>query len=156
MGIILVISMFFAINQNPQKSFFGYRFYNILTNSMNSGKKDGFGAGDMIIIKVTDAKDIKIGDIITFVPGNNSKSYLTHRVVEIKDKLNQNKGTFFVTKGDINNSEDPPISSTMLIGKKIFTIPFIGGILNFLRSNIIVCLMFMITFISMLMVNNYR
>ncbi len=127
---ILGSSVIFAINNDSQKSFFGYRFYNVLTNSMKAGKGDNFAAGDIIIVKNTDAGNIKVGDIITFIPRRDSKVYLTHRVIEIKDKLNEATGIFFVTKGDANNSADPPISSDMLVGKKIFTIPFVGSILN--------------------------
>ncbi len=135
LAIILSASVIFAINNNPRKSLFGYRFYNVLTNSMKAGKHDDFASGDIIIVKIMDAKNIKVGDIITFMPKFDSKFYLTHRVVDIKDKFNETKEIFFITKGDANKVEDPPISSDKFIGKKVFTIPFVGRALKFFHKN---------------------
>jgi signal peptidase I len=143
--ITLVLgSIMFATSSDPRKAYFNtYRTYNVLTGSMTpradgTSPPGGFNAGDVIIIKMCKPEDIKVGDIITFNPSANDESntmYLTHRVVKILDELGGKPGIYFVTKGDANNSEDPPISGSVLIGKKVFHIPAVGGFLQKVRNN---------------------
>ncbi len=146
-GLMLIGSVFFAVSNNPGKSIFGYRFYNIQTGSMTPGNysrengfNDGFYAGDMVIVKLCDPADVKKNDIITFMPGDSSDVFLTHRVVEIKNELAGQPGTYFVTRGDANNTEDPPISGAMLVGKKVLTIPNAGKIIQYIREHLMLCL----------------
>jgi len=46
--------------------------------------------------------------IAIVVPGSDPNIYLTHRVVKVLDHLNDDKGLFFVTKGDANPTDIPP------------------------------------------------
>jgi len=136
--MIILGSVLFAIGSHFNNNYFGYRIYNVLTDSMNpkpdgSSPPGGFYAGDIIFVKICEPEDIKVNDIITFNPGikkDGNISYLTHRVVRILDNLDGKEGIFFVTKGDANNAEDPPISGDMLIGKKVFCLPKIGNALK--------------------------
>jgi signal peptidase I len=147
-------SVLFAVSRDPRKNYLGYRTYNVLTESMTpradgSSPAGGFKKGAVIMVKMCKPSDIKVGDIITFNPNARDEEntlFLTHRVVEIKHELGGKEGIFFVTRGDANNSDDPPISSDMLIGKKIFHIAGMGGFLQTVRENLtmsiitIVCL----------------
>ena len=138
-------SLLFAFSNDPKKSYFGYRFYSVLTKSMTakadgSSPPGGFNQGDIIIVKLCNPEDIKAGDIITFCPSinkPNSTAYLTHRVVEVLDGLDNHEGIFFRTRGDYNNADDPPINGAQLIGKKVAVIPKMGAILDSLRANFI-------------------
>ncbi|MDR1409386.1 MAG: signal peptidase I [Oscillospiraceae bacterium] len=147
--ILLVASAaMFALSKDVQKSYLGYRLYNVLTPSMTprpNGPSGGFREGDMIVVQLCDASEIQVGDVITFVPGRDSRAYLTHRVYEIKNELDGVPGIYFVTHGDANfNADgspalDPPIrgdgENPMLIGKKVFTIPKAGAFLQGIREN---------------------
>ena len=84
--------------------------------------------GSLVIVKEIDASGIKVSDIITFK--GSSGTAVTHRVVEVpKDKKS------FTTRGDANNTNDPlPVVSENLIGKVVIHIPFIGYLLQFLKS----------------------
>jgi signal peptidase I len=133
--------LLFALSNNPAKSYFGYRLYTVKTPSMTpaadgSSPAGGFRAGDTILVKLTKPEDIRVGDIITFVPGDDPRVYLTHRVVEVLDGIGNYQDVAFVTKGDANNSSDSPITGDMLIGKKIFAIPGTGTILTVFQENI--------------------
>ena len=77
-AVILIAALMFASNTSPDKSLFGYRYYTILTGSM----EPTYGVGDMIFVKLADAKEINVGDVITFNPSQDSDAYLTHRVTE--------------------------------------------------------------------------
>ncbi|NCC86532.1 MAG: signal peptidase I [Clostridia bacterium] len=97
----------------------------VLSGSMEPTYK----TGSIIYVKSVDATSIKVKDPITFYM-NNSKTVATHRVVRI-DSQNQS----FYTKGDANNIEDPmPVAFSSLIGKPIFTIPYLGYLSAFITT----------------------
>lgn len=149
-------AVLFAFSSNPQKSIFGYRFYTVLSTSMTPSEDSppgGFYEGDIIIVKlIKDPKEIEVGDIITFVPGRDSKAYLTHRVVEIKSELQGRQGTYFVTRGDTNNSDDPPISADMVVGIKVFTIPKLGAAVKFMQENTLLSVVFVLSLFGLMVV----
>ena len=152
---LLAGSTLFAFSNNPQKSYFGYRIYNVLTNSMKGEAEDCFNAGDIIIVKLMEPEEVEVGDIITFVPGRDERSYLTHRVVEINHELNGMSGIYFVTRGDANNSDDPPISGSMLVGKKVFTISGIGDVIKFVRTNFVITMIFVVAAFGFILLLRY-
>ncbi|MCL2014332.1 MAG: signal peptidase I [Oscillospiraceae bacterium] len=147
--LILVIiggAVLFAFSNNPEKAYFNHRLYSVKTSSM-SPKKDGssppggFNSGDTILIKLCKPETIQVGDIVTYIPGDDPYTYLTHRVVKVLDHLNEDKGIFFVTKGDSNDAEDPPIKGDMVVGKKVLVIPGTGAVLQFIRDNFVLSLL---------------
>ncbi|MDR2647469.1 MAG: signal peptidase I [Oscillospiraceae bacterium] len=152
--VIFAGAITFTQSDDPEKSFFGYRFYNVLTPSMTptiqadgTMPKGGFRAGDLIFVKMTNPEDVKVGDIVTFNPDGNtqdgvSTTTLTHRVVRVLDELGGEPGIYFVTKGDSNNANDPPISGESIIGVKKFHIPFAGKVLNTAKNNIVLTIVF--------------
>ena len=160
--IILMLggAALFRISDEADKSFFGYRFYEVLTNSMRKtkdGQTGNFIAGDMVIVKIEDSNNIEVGDIITFVPNRKSlDTYLTHRVIEKEPakeevttddsgslQVEENYPTF-VTQGDANNAADPPVSGDMVIGVVKVAIPKAGTIIRFVRGNLVAVLVFVV------------
>jgi len=147
-------SVLFALNKDPNKSYFntGYRTYNVLTNSMRpkadgSSPPGGFVKGDTILVKMCKPEEVVAGDIITFNPNPNNpeaEAYLTHRVMDVLHELGGKEGIFFVTKGDANNSEDPPIAGASVIGKKVATVPKVGGVLLLVRQHFVVCILIIV------------
>jgi signal peptidase len=136
---------FFAFSGNPRKSFFGYRLYTVKTPSMTpradgSSPPGGFRAGDAILVKLCEPEALRPGDIVTYVPGSDPSVYLTHRVVRVLDRLGDDAGVFFVTRGDANDADDPPIHGGMVIGKKVLAVPGLGVGLQFLRDNLFLSL----------------
>lgn len=103
---------------------FGIRIYGVLTGSMTPA----YSVGGVVYVKETDASDIQIGDAITFRMGTNTDYVMTHRVVEMD-------GSFFVTKGDANDTVDPePVSYDRLIGKVVLFAPGLAGVSEFVNS----------------------
>lgn len=127
---ILIGAVLFAADKSPQKSIFGYRFYTVLTASM----EPELSVGDVVIVKLADADEIAVDDIITFNPSSESDAYLTHRVTQ---KLADYEGTgvtCFKTKGDANETEDSfLIDSSRVIGKVKLCIPKIGYVIRFIQ-----------------------
>ncbi len=143
LAAIIAAAVLFAGSKSPNKSIFGYRYYDILTGSM----EPAYSVGDLIFVKVTDSADINVGDVITFNPGSTDDSYLTHRVAE---KLEDYQGTgviCFKTMGDANESEDPfIIDQSRVIGIVKFSIPFLGYIILFVQSHYIMVIIFIVLF----------
>ena len=127
---IVLAAIFFAASKSPNKSMFGFRYYVVLTDSM----VPEFSSGDMVFVKVSDAKSIDKGDVITFNPSSGSDAYLTHRVTE---KLTNYQGTgvtCFRTKGDANKDDDSfLIDESRVIGKVQFHVPKLGVIVRFVQ-----------------------
>ena len=155
-GVMLVGSVIFYTSDKTNKSFFGYRFYQVLTDSMRKTKDNqtgNFVSGDMIIVKVEDPKSIKVGDIITFVPANDESSektsdvYLTHRIIKIDESYNKKKQQverIFTTQGDANNQSDEPISQKNVIGVVVMAIPKMGKIVEYVKENVILVIVMII------------
>lgn len=149
--LILLGAVLFSFSNKPDKSLLGFRVYNVLSNSMHSqdgNYQDGFSKDDVIVVKRIPPEQIQVGDVITFMVGNDANAYLTHRVAEIKANLNGKDGLFFVTKGDTNNVYDPPISAEQYIGKKIFKIPYAGLTLTFIQRNLVLVIAFVASWLG--------
>lgn len=103
---------------------FGIQVYAILTGSMTPS----YPIGGVVYVKEAEAADISAGDVITYCMGTNTKYVMTHRVAETN-------GSYFITKGDANNTTDPePVSSERLIGKVIFYLPKLAEVFAFVNS----------------------
>ena len=109
----------------------------VLTDSM----KPEIDSGDLIICKVTDPKDVKVGDVISFFdPAGNGSSVVTHRVIEIIDEDGK---LLFRTRGDNNNTDDKdPVPAENLVGTYKMRIPAVGHVAMFMQSTagLIVCI----------------
>lgn len=126
--ILLIVLVGFSIYGNIQTNGKGYRvpsiasymWMSVLSNSM----KPVFSAGDLIVDRKIGVRDLKDGDIITFVRGS---SLATHRISEV---IKDDRGNVsFKTKGDNNNVVDlEVVNSNKVIGKYIFKIPYAGYI----------------------------
>ncbi|MGG5329425.1 signal peptidase I [Enterococcus sp. AZ163] len=139
---ILLSSLMFAFSEKSDAAIFGYRFYQVLTDSMApqpDSPSKGFYSGDIVLVKMADGSQVKEGDIVTFQVGEGDR-YLTHRMIERLEELNGKPGDYIVTKGDANNTADPPIEASRIYGKVTFVIPKMGSVLNFVQENLWLCL----------------
>jgi len=110
--------------------FFSYGYFGVKPTVIYSGSMSPeFNVGDLVIIDNVDKTLIKKGDVIQFISSDNE--IFIHRVIDIqKGEL----GSLFLTKGDANKDADPkPLKEDQILGKAIFTIPFIGWIQIYLR-----------------------
>jgi signal peptidase len=129
---LILISVFFTLLMMGQEKYwsetptFGdYKLMIVMSGSM----KPAFDAGSLIVVKRINPDMINTGDIITYFDGPNSSSSVTHRVMEIVERRD---GTFFITKGDANDTKDFfPVPEHRVIGKVTVAIPFVGYILGF-------------------------
>jgi len=101
------------------KTLFGYRFLNVLTDSM----RPTFNKGDMIIVRLCAPENVHVGDIITFAMDEEKAVTLSHRVVDILTELDGEQGLWFLTRGDAysNDFNSTPIAATYPIQAQLCT-----------------------------------
>lgn len=98
--------------------------FTVLTGSM----QPTIPQGSIIYVQKNSTYDR--GDIIAFE--NKAKQTVTHRVVE---KIQKKDGVFYKTKGDANNTADQElVAEKEIVGKNIFSIPYVGKITIFLKT----------------------
>lgn len=103
-------------NQLPMP--FGYGAAVVLSGSM----EPEFSKGDLIFVKET--LEYAENDIVVFQDGS---TLVVHRIIEIDDEK-------ITTKGDANNVADEPITQEMIKGEVIGCIPFVGEIVNLIKT----------------------
>jgi signal peptidase len=119
-ALLLIVSVF-PITGN-------YKIMIVQSGSMEPAIKQG----SVVIIKPT--SDYKIGDVITFGPYSKTKAPTSHRIYDIKVVDGQ---PVYITKGDVNNAPDSrEIQKKDIIGKVLFSVPYIGYAVNFAKKPI--------------------
>ena len=134
--ILIVQSM---VNEDEVPGIGGLSPLIVLTESMD----DTIKAGDIIITKAIEGKDVDVDDVISFFdPVGNGTSVVTHRVIAREDR----DGTlYFQTQGDNNNTPDKVwVSENNLVGEWTgIRIPLLGHVALFMQSTggLIVCIL---------------
>ena len=97
--------------------------------SIDSGSMEPLYPVDaLVVVQDTSPEKIEVGDVITYVL-NKDGVLVTHRVVGVDPS-----DRTFTTKGDANNSEDPPVLWDNVVGKVLLGIPFIGKPMRYLTD----------------------
>lgn len=104
----------------------------VLTGSM----RPGIQPGDVVVTEGIDtksAKDLKIGDVIAFLPYPNDPTLVTHRIIAESVSVD---GYSFITQGDDNNVADSwnPVHDYQIRGKVMYVIPKIGYVRQWMGS----------------------
>ena len=143
--VLLVIYMGYMkyVKHENNISILGFRQYIVATGSM----EPKYNVGDLIIIKETPEEEIKIGDIINYISENGADT-ITHRVTDIIEKDGQ---TYYQTKGDNNNTEDPELVKYRQVkGKLVFKISKLGTIITNLLTGTGIAILFVVILLSYL------
>lgn len=104
-GVLVALCVYtFIVTDVLKKDYanvFGYTYFVVATGSM-SGTIE---VNDVVIVKL--GNEANVGDIITYKTKDGS--FITHRVVK-------EIGSQLITQGDVNNTEDEPISKEDMVG----------------------------------------
>ena len=106
------------LSGNPVPMPLGFGMSVVLSGSM----EPELSVGDMIIVVPSDA--YAIGDVVVFQSGRTA---VVHRIIGIE-------GEEVITQGDANNAPDDPISLSAVRGKVVFTVPFVGYLVNLIKT----------------------
>ena len=74
------------------------------------------------------------GDVVMYKDGN---SLVTHRVEEVTQ-------TGYITRGDANNTPDPPVSADRIVGKAVLVIPKVGRLTAAVQTPLGMCLLVLV------------
>ncbi len=97
---------------NNQITFMGYRMFSVASSSM----APDYQVGDVLIVKITEPEDIKVGDSVTYYGkvGSFANKVITHRVIQIEKNVEGKR--VFHTKGISNLVEDPLVYEDQIYG----------------------------------------
>ena len=125
--ITLVVVVFAMLTVGVK--LFGIHVYTVLSGSM----EPTYRVGSLIYVVKTNTNTLQEGDVITFKIENST--VVTHRIIEVTEDEKSSK--IFYTKGDRNDIRDEvPIEVNKVIGKPIFTIPYLGYVTTFIKTKI--------------------
>jgi signal peptidase len=122
--LIVVIGLFLLITLFPIKG--NYQIKIVLSGSMEPAIK----TGSIVIMKPS--ATYSTGDIVTFGKDTKKDVPTTHRIVSSRAV----EGVMlYTTKGDANNSPDTTeIRLSNIHGKVLFSIPYMGYIIDFVKK----------------------
>ncbi len=123
-------SLMFALNQDPNKTFLGFRAYNVLSGSM----EPELSKGDLVIVKAVPAEELQTGDIVTYYPTDEVGTTVTHRVVNTLMKDGQ---VLIETKGDAVDQTDPMFPGDAVIGVVVFHVPLLGAAVAWIQTHLV-------------------
>ncbi len=107
------------------------KLFVVQTGSMEPTIKTGS------LVAIRPSEDYQEENIITYKVSpeadvKNPNLTITHRIVEIEET---DEEVFYTTKGDANQSPDmDPVSKDLVLGKVIFTIPYLGYPVGFAKT----------------------
>ncbi len=114
---------------------FGYKPFIVLSGSMETE----IYKGDLVIAKMIDPKELKVDDIIAFRDQENTVT--THRIIDIVEDDGE---TFFITKGDNNNTQDQNLVEYEDVeGIYVLRVPGVGNLMNSLSETTTVVIIIM-------------
>jgi len=90
------------------------------------------GIGSLAVDRVVDARNVRVGDVITFNDPTIVGRLVTHRVAQI---VPTKHGLVYRTKGDANAARDPwAIRLNNQVGRVAFDVPLAGYVLYYAHT----------------------
>lgn len=122
----LVLIAFFLVGIR----IFGVQAFSVLSGSM----EPTYHVGSLVYVKSVDSGTLKEGDAITFSLSEGTVA--THRIIDLVVDKSEGQDIQFQTKGDANNMPDGTlVDSDNVIGKVIFSIPYLGYLAEYVQTD---------------------
>lgn len=127
LSAVLLAAGWLAVMAGPR--LVGWQSTIVLSGSMEPALR----VGDLAFVeRLSDPRQVREGDIITFRSPDDPGKHISHRVVALID---DDGGLRFQTKGDSNKQPDQPlIPARDLVGKVRYHLPYLGYIGDWLRG----------------------
>ena len=143
LAVCMMIFTVVSVNtfDRSDRSLFGLKMFIVLSDSMS---KTDFDAGDLVLVKEVDPKDLKEGDIIAYTSQNTSNygETVTHKIRRLTTDANGAPG--FITYGTTTDTDDETVVTyPYVLGKYKSHIPKVGKFFMFLKTTpgYIVCIL---------------
>jgi signal peptidase I len=126
----------------------GYKPVAVYSGSM----KPSIPVGGLAVDRAIAARDVRVGDVVTFSDPYVKGRLVTHRVI---DTLQTPHGLAYRTKGDANSARDPwTIRLSGQVGRVSFTVPVAGYVLYYAHTRevrgALICLVALFVLFGML------
>lgn len=134
---LVAFAMFANANDAAGKRFGPMAYHTVLTNSM----RDVYPPGTLIVSWALDetepiAVGLDNGTDIVFIRENGS--LVVHRVIEVTENYEESGQRAFRTQGVNNPTPDTWTTyEGNVLGKVVFSVPYIGAVLAFISENIL-------------------
>lgn len=120
---------------------FGYENFAVISGSM----EPNIPVGAIVYVKETAFQDLAKGDVISFYTSETTR--VTHRIIEIDQESES-----VITQGDANNVRDADsVIYSHIIGKVVFTIPFLGYLSMYMRTPLGIAMICAVVFVLILL-----
>jgi len=126
--LLVVVSVIFGVNVyiwnagvlggNSMPMPFGIGSAVVMSGSM----EPTLSVNDWVCIR--ESEEYFVGDVVVYQSG---RDLVIHEIIDINDGV-------VTTKGQANNTADEPIDIQYVKGRMIFAIPYIGIVVNFIKS----------------------
>ena len=143
LAVCMMIFTVVSVNtfDRSDRSLFGLKMFIVLSDSMS---KTDFDAGDLVLVKEVDPKDLKEGDIIAYTSQNTSNygETVPHKIRRLTTDDNGAPG--FITYGTTTDTDDETVVTyPYVLGKYKSHIPKVGKFFMFLKTTpgYIVCIL---------------
>ncbi len=104
---------------------FGIYEFNVLTGSMTPT----YPPGTLVFVQQKDPTAIRPGEVVSYIM-DEQLNIVTHRVVS-----NNYDSKTVTTRGDANVSDDAPVLYQNVVGVVGFSIPYVGGVVDYLVND---------------------
>lgn len=102
---------------------------------LSSSMEPTYPPGTMLVVRPLaqdQLSEIRIGDVISFMPNSDDDTLVTHRVIGIRHY--QTGGYTFTTQGDANANVDAPVHGFKVRAKVLYGIPWLGWVNNVINQ----------------------
>lgn len=107
----------------------GFQVFTVLSGSM----EPTYHVGSLIYVKKADYKELRSGDVITFMLDEDTVA--THRIVEVVPDETDPTVLRYRTKGDANEAVDGSlVHYRNVVGTPVFTIPKLGYLASYIQN----------------------
>lgn len=108
----------------------GYSAFTVLSSSM----EDTYPKGSLIVTHSVDAKELEVGDDITYMV--SATSSITHRIISITENYLDTGARAFETQGTMNEKPDKElVAAANVVGQVVFCSVLLGTVAEFVGTN---------------------
>ncbi|WP_295786988.1 signal peptidase I [uncultured Microbacterium sp.] len=118
--VLLAVVSLFALITVVIPLLLGAQTYTVLTGSM----QPGMPPGTLIAVRPTSIDDVRVGEVVTYQIRSGDPAVVTHRVVGTTSSTGGDR--LLITRGDANNTDDPPVQAEQLRGTVVLAVPYLG------------------------------
>ncbi len=102
----------------------------VLTGSM----KGTYDPGSIVVVRPIKARDLEVGDTLTYQIRSDEPDVITHRIIKISFRPDGKRQ--FITQGDANGAPDAdPVVEGQVRGTVWYSVPWVGYASTFLQPS---------------------